>query len=723
MSSDVPTPLSPPAPQRAVRRAAAMSRAVAGSVLGVPPRYDASALPELPGPTRTRFGRWFDPRPRVLLALTLLAIGWQVAYLVWRIGWSELGAASLVLGLALLVSELYGAISLTTMAALSTQARPSVRPPLPDRQFSVDVFVCTYDEPVEVLRPTLVGARNLTYPHATYLLDDGRRPDMAALAAELGAEYVVRPDNSHAKAGNINHALGVTSAELVFVLDADHVPLPDALDALVGYFADDRLALVQSPHDFYNHDSVQHYEVGRHEQSVFYEVICPGKDRHGAAFWCGSATLLRREALAEIGGVATETIAEDFHTTIKLLRRGWRTRYHGEVLVQGVGPHDLDGYLLQRNRWARGNLSVLHTPESPLRARELTAAARWSFAASLFGYGAGPARALALAVLAASLWTGALPVTASWTTIAVLWAPATLLGMLAGSALGRGHMRVRDAVHFELLTAGLYARAMRCLVRPSRMAFKVTPKAGTDAGGLRALRPLRLLLVLTVALVGGVLARVLGDLGLAPFTHLPALPGWAAWLLPVLAVLELRRVLRTIVVVARRRQRRAEFRFGCDEPALVITAPGEDASYGGVWPGARLRDASCSGLGLLMPAPVRPGSGAVVELDLPRLDGTRVRTRVSVTVRSCRPETVPAPFSDDSSETAVGPAASWRVGVTVVGGAPAAPPELVEFCYVTSPARRLRGRDASLPLTSVEAAVPSTGHRTASTDETLAEAS
>ncbi len=159
------------------------------------------------------------------------------------------------------------------------------------------------------------------------------------------------------------------------MLDADHVPMPDALDAMVGYFDDERMALVQSPHDFFNHDSVQHYVVGRHEQSLFYRVVCPGKDRHGAAYWCGSAALIRREALLEIGGVATETIAEDFHTTIRMQRHGWKSRYHDEVLVQGLAPHDLDGYLLQRDRWARGNLAVFTLPESPLRARELQPAA------------------------------------------------------------------------------------------------------------------------------------------------------------------------------------------------------------------------------------------------------------------------------------------------------------------------------------------------------------
>ena len=118
------------------------------------------------------------------------------------------------------------------------------------------------------------------------------------------------------------------------MLDADHVPMPDALDAMVGYFDDERMALVQSPHDFFNHDSVQHYVVGRHEQSLFYRVVCPGKDRHGAAYWCGSAALIRRQALLEIGGVATETIAEDFHTTIRMQRHGWTQ----PLPRRGAGP-------------------------------------------------------------------------------------------------------------------------------------------------------------------------------------------------------------------------------------------------------------------------------------------------------------------------------------------------------------------------------------------------
>src|SRR5665811_2624658 len=248
--------------------------------------------------TQTRIGRFFDRHTRTLRAFALLALLWSAAYLTWRIGWSGEGTSPVVFAM-LLVTEFYGFWALGTLAWYSW-SRPAVERPPATQGRKVDVYVCTYDEPVEVVAATLAGCRALTYPHTTYLLDDGRREEMRELAGVAGAQYLTRPDNSHAKAGNINAALPRTEGDLVLMLDADHVPMPDALDAMVGYFDDERVALVQSPHDFFNHDSVQHYVVGRHEQSLFYRVVCPGKNRHGAAYWCGSAAVLRRQALLEI---------------------------------------------------------------------------------------------------------------------------------------------------------------------------------------------------------------------------------------------------------------------------------------------------------------------------------------------------------------------------------------------------------------------------------------
>ena len=331
----------------------------------------------------------------------------------------------------------------------------------------------------------------------------------------------------------------------MLVLDADHVPMPDALDALVGYFDDERMAVVQTPHDFFNHDSAQHYAVGRHEQSLFYRVVCPGKDRHGAAYWCGSAALINRHALLEIGGVATETIAEDFHTTIRLLRHGWRSRYHDEVLVQGLAPHDLDGYLLQRDRWARGNLAVFTLPESPLRARTLSPLQRLSYLASLLAYLAPPMRLLLLLTLGAVLWTGR---AADEDQRRRRWrrsgCPRWCSTSSAGAALARGYMRIPETAHYELLTMEIYTRALRCVVRPGKTAFKVTPKQGADGGGLEAVRKLHLVLFCTVLLAAGTLLRLLDLAGVGP---LPDMPGIAAVIVPLLGLIELRRLLKTPV--------------------------------------------------------------------------------------------------------------------------------------------------------------------------------
>ncbi len=586
----------------------------------------------VPRDVRTQWGRWWSSHELALHTVAVVALLWGAVYLVWRIGWSWDGANP-VLWVALLLCELGGWASLVGLTWFSWSARPVIRPRQRARTQAdlpeIDVYVCTYDEPVDVVMPTLLGCASLTVPHTTYLLDDGRRPVMAELAARCGAIYLTRPDNSHAKAGNINAALERTTGDLVFILDADHVPFPDALEALVGYFDDPEIAVVQTPHGFYNDDSFQHYDTGRHEQSVFYEVILPGKDRHGGAFWCGSGALIRRDALLGVGGVATDTIAEDFHTTIKLQRAGWSTRYHHEHLIQGVAPHDLAAYLLQRDRWARGNLSVFHTPESPFRARELTLRQRLSYLTSLLAYLAGPTRALLLAVLVAVLWTGALPIKATWFTLGVFWAPATALMIIAGSALTRGYMRIKEATHFELLTAEIHLRALRCLIRPSRASFRVTPKEGVDTGGYSRVRVLRLLVLLAVLLVGGVVVRILAATG--AITMAP-LPGIAAWIVPVLGVIEARRVLRSLRFVGQREQFRLHPRVPAEHAVTMRTNTGDVRS-------GTTTDISIRGVGTILDGPIPLGMSGRAEFAVPSPDGPL--TIVDARVRSTRIQRLP----------------------------------------------------------------------------------
>ena len=218
---------------------------------------------------------------------------------------------------------------------------------------------------------------------------------VAVRPADLGARYLRRDDRRHAKAGNLNHALEVIDADVVGVLDADHVPRPDFLTATLGYFDDPLVALVQTPQDFYNLRSFEHSRTasrdGFNEQSLFYRAILAGKNRWKAAFWCGTNALLRVSALKDVGGVATGTVTEDIHTTILLHAKGWRTAYHNEVLARGLAAASAGQDLLQRHRWGTGAMQVLRT-DNPLTVKGLSVAQRLAYAFTLFGWSTPGAR-------------------------------------------------------------------------------------------------------------------------------------------------------------------------------------------------------------------------------------------------------------------------------------------------------------------------------------------
>jgi hypothetical protein len=644
-------------------------------LLGLPIPRKSTERPAA-GTVVRRWGAWWADHQALLRALAIVALCWSGAYLVWRVGWSW-HKSNPVLWACLLIAELYGLWNLATLAWLTWDVTPRSRPrSSPGR--SVDVYVCTYDEPTAVLEATLAGCELMTYPHTTWLLDDGARPEVAKLARAWGVRYMTRPDKSHAKAGNINHALPRTDGEFVLVLDADHVPLPDALDTLVGYFEDPKVALVQTPHDFSNHDSIQHYDLGRHEQSVFFSAICLGKDRHNAAYWCGSGALIRRKALLSIGGVATDTIAEDFHTTIKLHRRGWRTHYDDRIIAQGRAPHDLAAYLLQRDRWARGNLAVFTTRESPLRARELTASQRMSYLASLVSYLAGPMRLLMLMILAAVLWTGELPLRIAPLALAGLWAPATLLMVFAGSALCRGQQSSGEATHYELCTAEIFTRALRCVLRPGRATFRVTPKEGTDRGGWKAVRQFRVLLVCAALLTTGLLLRIAQDAGAGV---LPAMHGFAAWFVPLLGAVELRRVTRTLVLVGRRRQLRGEYRTQLTAAAVIV--PSHDLAHEGPSLLGRMCDITTGGVGFELSRPLPIGTVASLTVQLPDVAGEPVATHLEVAVRSC------LAHEED-----------WRIGAAIVDCKESDRRRVLAYCNVVWPYWRLRGETEPMRSTA-----------------------
>ena len=276
--------------------------------------------------------------------------------------------------------------------------------------------------------------------------------------------------------------------------------------------------------------------------------------------------MILRHALEGIGGIATETVAEDFHTTIRLHGQGWHTRYHDETLVQGLAPHDLASYLLQRDRWARGNLAVLRTRENPLVAPGLSVKQRASYLSSLLAYFVPMQRLAMLAVLVAMLVTGRLPLHATLWQFGVFWLPWMVLNLVASAALCRGQASLWDGSYSTHLTSEIFVRAAFALLHPFRASFKVTPKDGIDDGGWSAVRQLRLVLVSGVVLVGALVAR---GLALAGLIGLPPLRGLAVVAGLVFGVWELTLIAASLWKVSRRHQVRHHYRVPVEIAGVV----------------------------------------------------------------------------------------------------------------------------------------------------------
>ncbi len=333
-------------------------------------------------------------RRRTVQGLASLALAASVGYLLWRVLFS-LDGASPWLAVPLLLLEVHALVGLALFAhdLWDVDVRPV---PGPGTEGLVDVgtlrvavLVPTYDEPRSILLPTVAAAVGTRHPHETWVLDDGDRPWVREMAEELGARYRSRHEGAHAKAGNINDALPEVGADVVAVIDADHVVSERFLEAVLPYFADPGVAVVQSPQEFYNDSSFEH--AARRggkvyaEQELFYRGLLAGRNRWGAAFWCGTNAAVRVAALDSVGGVATDSVTEDIQTTLRLHRKGWRTVHHNEVLAYGLAADDPRAFFIQRCRWGAGAMQVLHR-DSPFTGRGLTLHQRLSYASTLLGW-------------------------------------------------------------------------------------------------------------------------------------------------------------------------------------------------------------------------------------------------------------------------------------------------------------------------------------------------
>jgi cellulose synthase (UDP-forming) len=428
----------------------------------------------------------FTPKKgrQFLILVTIFSI---TRHMLWR-GMETItpeGTGNLVATWFLYTGELMAYVSLLLgYFQVWNPTNRAANPPYLKRhhQPTVDIMVCTYNEPLSVLYRTLVGCNAIAYEHKrVYLLDDGSRHEMRQLAEHLGVHYISRHENTHAKAGNLNNAMQHTQGDLVLVLDADHVPTQHILTETVPFFQQNtQLGFLQTPQNFFSLDPFQRNLVADHvvsnEQDFFYHVIQSGNDHWGATFFAGTGAIFRRAALKTVGGFATETITEDTHTGIRLHGRGWESVMYNKNLTAGMAQDSFGDFVKQRLRWARGMAQIIFH-DNPLFAKGLSLPQRLCYSSGVWYFFTGPMRLIFVLTPLLYLLFGLRPIEATITEILIYYLPSFVSLYWGYSILSRGTRHLFWSEVYETSVSIYHTlAAYGTLISPFTGKFNVTPK-------------------------------------------------------------------------------------------------------------------------------------------------------------------------------------------------------------------------------------------------------
>lgn len=418
------------------------------------------------------------------ICLVIIGSGALYFYYSWWFQQDRLTSVWLVLGFVTAVA--YGGVQIlgNWLIYLATHHR-FAKPSSPATSLTVDVFVTAYRENPALIERCLKAACAMQGPHRTWLLDDGRDPYLAEMAQRLGAGYLTRADNKDAKAGNLNAALARTDGDVVIIFDIDHAPTLDFLEKTLPYFADPTIGFVQVMLTFGNGEDGWIAQAAGESSLDFYNPTSIGADGLRSATLVGSNALIRRRALAAIGGYKPG-LAEDLATSIALHGSGWRSVYVAEPLAPGYAPPDLAAWFTQQLKWARGVFELFLTAYPRLFAR-LKLGQKISYAVRMTYYWIGPVVALHLLATLLNLFRGRVDALASFDSYLVHLVPlgmiTAVIRQLAFRRWRHKSLKLRMQWRAMLLvyaTWPIYTLAWLMAVLRLPLSFRPTPKTASD---------------------------------------------------------------------------------------------------------------------------------------------------------------------------------------------------------------------------------------------------
>jgi cellulose synthase (UDP-forming) len=311
---------------------------------------------------------YYGPQKRWFLVLRFITfLGLLLSLTRFGLGDPHVGVILLVVLLmtAVSIAGLYASTRRRTSNQIDHEQRVLAWAPL--RPPSVDIFLPCAGEPVHVLDNTYRHVAALLYPGivSVYVLDDGARSEVKALASQYGFRYLTRPDRGRLKkAGNLAYGLANSRSEAITILDADFAARPEFLLELMPYLDEPRVGIVQSPQFFDTHVGGPWLQrAAGADQELFYRWFQPSLDAVGAPICVGTCAIYRRSALEAVGGFTQIAHSEDIHTGIALMGKGYEIRYVPVILAKGLCPESMAPYVSQQYRWCSGSLTLMTSPE------------------------------------------------------------------------------------------------------------------------------------------------------------------------------------------------------------------------------------------------------------------------------------------------------------------------------------------------------------------------
>lgn len=326
-----------------------------------------------------------DKKYKVLVIFSMLL---AIVYFTWRLFFTlplKYGKIAVIGAVIFLICELASAMEGFIHIITSAKKYIPEKPDIPDEWYpDVDVFIATHNESTDILYKTINGCKHMDYPDKSkvhiWICDDNNRKEMKELAEKLNVGYQGLANNTLAKAGNLNNAISKTNAPLIVTFDADMIPRRNFLMETVPYFflpklkknnkgewverkpdeidSKFKIGFIQTPQCFYNPDLFQYnlYSEQRipNEQDYFFREINVNRNFSNSPIYAGSNTVISRQALLEVGGIATGTITEDFETGLHIQEKGYTCYAINKALAYGLSPDTIDSLIKQRERWGRG---------------------------------------------------------------------------------------------------------------------------------------------------------------------------------------------------------------------------------------------------------------------------------------------------------------------------------------------------------------------------------